>query len=141
VLRKVDAARDRTVAEIAAKEWDRLRASKPKPEIFWEFIESERNSLLKQYEFGFSRTFGSVPPLGQGGFEIRADLLSVTGGALPAQALPNLRSKIIDGPFEGRSEKEVALEAVEWWDAYLTNIETLLARKNRLPNPWTNPTS
>lgn len=60
VLCKVDAARDRTVAEIAAKEWDRLRASKPKPEIFWEFIESERNSVLKQYEFGFSRTFGSV---------------------------------------------------------------------------------
>jgi hypothetical protein len=61
----------------------------------------------------------------------------VTGGALPAQVLPNLHSKIIDGPFEGRSEKEVALEAVEWWDAYLTNIETLLARKNALPNPQT----
>ena len=123
VLRKVDAAHDPSVSHAAAEVWDEWNRTRPEPKIFWEFIESERNSVVKQYEFGFERTISSTPPRGKAGFRMKADLLSVEGGPLPLQDLPNLASQIKDGPFIGRSELEVAWEALQWWDHVLDGIE------------------
>ena len=129
VLDKVDAFRDADVKDVVEREWDQLRSTKPKPEIFWEFIESERNNVVKQYEFGFSRTVFVTPPPGKAGLIIPIDLLSVCGGPLPPQDLPNLTSALNGGPFEGRSELDVAREAVDWWDSYLTKIERLVDKQ------------
>ena len=99
-------------------------STRPKPEILWCFIEDERNNLLKQYEFGFSRTITVHRPLpGEAGVTMTADLLGVRGGELPCQNLPGLASCFTDGPFKGCSEQEVANEAVIWWDRLLTDIE------------------
>ena len=65
VLQKVDAPSDPAVSRAVAEAWDRLCRSRPEPEIFWEFIESERNSVVKQYEFGFDRTISLEPPRGK----------------------------------------------------------------------------
>jgi hypothetical protein len=89
VLYKVDAKADADVAYVIEQKWNALKRTRPKPEILWEFIESERNSIVKQYEFGFARTIVvTQPPEGQGGAVIKVDLLSVSGGPLPPQDFP-----------------------------------------------------
>jgi hypothetical protein len=130
VLYKVDAKADADVAYVIEQKWNALKRTRPKPEILWEFIESERNSIVKQYEFGFARTIVvTKPPEGQGGAVIKVDLLSVSGGPLPPQDFPELESLITDGPFRGRPEKEIAQEAIEWWDKCLDDIEKLVAQR------------
>lgn len=50
VLKSKDAAID-PAFRIKFETWDsKLFASKPAPEIYWEFIVSERNLLLKEYQ-------------------------------------------------------------------------------------------
>ena len=74
----------------------------------------------------------SRPPTGQAGLVIQVDLFSTTGGPLPPQNLPELESLITDGPFKGRPEKEVAQEAIQWWNEYLDDIEKLVAQRKAL---------
>jgi hypothetical protein len=126
VVSKIDAEQNPNVDRIVKRLWSDWRSTKPDPAIFWEFIENERNSVLKQYEFGFWRTFQ----------ERRSEEGPVTielRGVIPVQAeaqllplnLPDLKSLIVDGPFRGRSEREVAAEAIEWWNQTLAEIEQL----------------
>jgi hypothetical protein len=61
VLDKVDARADADVAYVV-EQWNALKMTKPKPEMLWEFIESERNSVVKQHEFGFARTIVATKP-------------------------------------------------------------------------------
>jgi hypothetical protein len=122
VLDKVDAQHDQDVRRTVDHFWQSLKSTKPEPKIYWEFIESERNTILKQYAFGFSRTFQvSISQQASVIVELRGDMLEAE--QQPKQNLPDVRSLIVDGPFKGRSEKEVAEEAVEWWEEVLTEIE------------------
>ena len=52
VLYKVDGAQSPEWRRAVDVAWDRVRASKPEPEILWEFIEKERNNVLKAYQVG-----------------------------------------------------------------------------------------
>lgn len=124
VLCKVDARQHPAIGRAVNDLWKNWTATKPKPTIFWGFIQSERNTVLKQYEFGFSRTFqewrSEQAPLT---LELRGEMLALSGERALQQHLPDLRSLIVDGPFRGRSESEVAEEAIEWWEQTLTEIE------------------
>jgi hypothetical protein len=55
VLEKIDAKTDPTLGKAVSQKWQEIRNSKPEPEIYWGFIEKERNNILKQYEFGALR--------------------------------------------------------------------------------------
>ncbi len=123
-LKEVDAKRDPVILEVVNQKWDAWLDSKPEPRIFWEFIQAERNNVVKQYEFGFTRAYTLTrPKLGVAGLIVTADMLSVTGGPLPPQPFPELQSLIKEGPFRGRPEHEVAQEAADWWDAQLRDVE------------------
>src|SRR3990172_5905920 len=52
VLHKVDAVQSTNLKKAVADAWDDLKKTKPEPRIYWEFIEEERNNILKAYEFG-----------------------------------------------------------------------------------------
>lgn len=52
VLAKADAETSSAHAEIIASFWEELRRDRDNAEIFWQFIEKERNNLLKTYSFG-----------------------------------------------------------------------------------------
>jgi len=106
VLNKVDALSDPKLKTITDNEWSNLQHSKPEPKIFWEFINKERNNILKEYEIN----------AGQG----------VTINLGTKQTIYHY--KINSGYYQGREQKEVLNEAIDWWDQYLTNIETLLLR-------------
>src|SRR5450759_1169232 len=49
VLDKVDAESSPAMCRAIAEAWRGLPASKPEPRIFWDFIDAERNNVLKEY--------------------------------------------------------------------------------------------
>src|SRR4051794_28573542 len=53
VLQKVDSKRDPRIAGAVAAAWERWKVDREANAVFWEFIEEERNYILKEYEFGF----------------------------------------------------------------------------------------
>src|SRR5678809_1296161 len=78
VLSKVDADRDSDVAAEVEEEWRRWAAAKTQHAIFWDFIDAERNDVIKEYQYGFRWTFGgSLQPTGEMRAVVRLDLLGV----------------------------------------------------------------
>ena len=63
VLDKMDANENgpRPGLEVAYAKW---KANRDEHRIFWEFIEEERNNILKEYTFGF--VSGDIPILAGG---------------------------------------------------------------------------
>jgi hypothetical protein len=129
VLAKVDAERDRHLAATVNAEWKKLTDTRPEPKIFWGFIESERNRLLKNYEHGITRlkvlrTDSPLQTLGldlaNAGKAVQLVSLRDVPPEVPDNAVVSFLS---DGPYAGRPESEVATEAIEWWEQYLLNIE------------------
>jgi hypothetical protein len=52
VLDKVDARKSQINAKILNDFWLRLKANRETNSVFWEFIDRERNNILKTYSFG-----------------------------------------------------------------------------------------
>lgn len=58
VLAKVDARVSPDHAETVNNMWAKLKADRQSSAIFWDFIEEERNNLLKTYSFGAKLSLG-----------------------------------------------------------------------------------
>ena len=93
-----------------------LRQSKPKPEIYWEFIVSERNLLLKEYQSSAGQ--GVTAP------GVLVELNLKTGeqkttrlGAIEHHYTMN------DGVFKGRDHRDLFQEAISWWYEQLEMLE------------------
>jgi hypothetical protein len=116
VLDKVDGEQSPKYRYAIDSWWLRLKTSKPEPPIFWQFIDEERNSVLKQY-----RTRA-----GQG-VTVRVPTLYLntkTGEQWSDPPLPVLYHYLINsGPFEGRDQRDVLREAIEWWGCQLDAID------------------
>ncbi len=54
VLDKVDGARSPEARQVIDEAWMEPRGCKPEPKIFWEFIDAERNNVLKAYTLSVS---------------------------------------------------------------------------------------
>src|SRR5262249_14267635 len=52
ILHHVDGEADTKQRDVIAAKWGDWHADKPANAIFWDFIEAERNNLLKEYKFG-----------------------------------------------------------------------------------------
>src|SRR5262245_54808259 len=52
ILDKVDGETDARYRAVVTAKWDDWHADKRATGIFWDFIEAERNNLLKEYKFG-----------------------------------------------------------------------------------------
>ncbi len=106
VLHKVDAERDeatRRAVEAAYQTWRRNRCENA---IFWDFIEEERNQVLKQYEIGFF-----------------AGPVDVVAGAENFILDDHLFCPITDGPYAGEDCRDLLEQAIEWWSKQLAQIE------------------
>jgi hypothetical protein len=103
VLRNVDAGSDEKVGAVIQEKWLALNRSKPEPQIFWHFIEEERNLILKEYAIR----------AGQG--------VTIHLGGPVVEATYSY--PIREGAFGGRDQREVIRTAIEWWDSYLKEIE------------------
>lgn len=109
VLDKVDAASSPALRRAVDERWDEWRRNRDEHRIFWEFIEAERNSVLKTYEFGVQA--GDVQVLVQAAQGTEAFTLDEC-----------LFKPLLDGPFAGEDGRDVARDAISWWEGQLSEI-------------------
>jgi hypothetical protein len=115
---------DRPVADTATQQridaaWKQLNASKPKPRIFWEFIDAERYQVVHLYEIrtGVDITV-RFPPEPLGYFLNVADDDDGFGWTPTTYDFRMRR-----GPFAGRNPLDLCREAITFWRDYLVAID------------------
>lgn len=106
VLQKVDCEKDRAVSVAVGKAYASWKADRLSNTIFWDFIEEERNQVLKQYEVGFFA--GPVDVVADDQVHTLDD---------------HLFCPLTDGPFAGEDCRDILLQAIEWWERQLTAVE------------------
>ena len=123
VLYKVDAASSDRLASSARKWWDSVKASKPEPTIFWEFIDKERNLILKESEIRAGQSV-TITLVG-------VQALGLAAGQKPEPVLPakarteaSYSYQMNQGHFAGRDPRELIDEAIAWWHQQILKIET-----------------
>jgi hypothetical protein len=118
VLKKVDAKGSPAVAKAVDFAWKRWRADPGGNAIFWQFIETERNSVLKTYEFGLD------PEPSYRLAEDGSRILAEDGSALLLEGQLWLTTP---GPFSGMSGWQLVNDALAWWERELQVIEQAAA--------------
>ncbi len=113
VLKRVDWQTADSLSQVRIDAaWQALKDSKPDPRIFHEFIDDERFSVVHRYD-----SSAAVIVTGY-----------MTGHPFPPLPAPSDRVApqfVMDkGPFKGRDPLELAREAIEFWERYLTAIES-----------------
>jgi hypothetical protein len=86
--------------------WERPRATKPEPRVFWGFIDDERHKVVHLYDVG-ARVNITITPGGGG------------SGSSPTTSDFTMRA----GPFEGRDPRELCGDAIAFWRGYLDEID------------------
>lgn len=121
VLRNVDGMdeRVRRAADTAHRRW---RSDDPAHEIFREFIERERNNLLKEYR-------SEVHPLSEIALAFETTLQPLVGGPPiklrdVAEIDENIYRPMIEGPWAGDDARDVLTAAIEWWERELDAIDS-----------------
>ena len=108
VLHKVDGERNPKLKKIIEEAFNDWKKNKEDNAIFWDFIENERNSVLKQYEFGFLfGPIGVITPADQEIVELNEGLFC----------------PILEGRYEGEDCRDILAEAIKWWKNQLNIIE------------------
>jgi hypothetical protein len=124
-----DAKRDASLEKEQLAWWDKLKATKPNPSIFWQFIERDRNRFLKEAEL----TAGQSATVFVQGVSANGRAGDVSGrivGQEPPQPeeQPPLPSAIYtyhinSGPFAGQDPRDLVRDAIEWWEKQLDDID------------------
>jgi hypothetical protein len=112
VLYKVDAQDPKIRVEVD-RAWSRWQSDREAGAIFWDFVDKERNGVLKEYGFGYEHGVFELVGLPVEGGE------PVSLGQLPLYVF----APLAEGRYEGQDARDVALEAVEWWKTELAQIE------------------
>jgi len=122
VLDKVDGARSPAHRAEIDRWWSNLKSSRPLPTIFWEFIDEERNSILKQYR----TNAGQGVTVQLSGSEVS------TRGAPPKvdPPKPAIYHYVLNGgPYQGWDHRDVLRNALTWWEQQLEQIDQAVAER------------
>lgn len=106
VLEKVDGASDSAIAEAVKFSWQKWHEHPLSYPLFHEFIEEERNVLLKEYAHRYEDEPGSL----------YADGEAIALGDL-------LFTPLTHGRFAGEDGRDIIREAIDWWSAGLDAID------------------
>jgi hypothetical protein len=121
VLGKVDASSSSSMRHAVTCKYNELKESRPEPRIYWEFINSERNRFLKNYDHGITRVL-TVPTLIEGVY-LAVDGANSRGGEFaPGRSYTSAFAR---GEGAGRNERDIAWRAHDWWSNYLDAIDEL----------------
>jgi len=118
VLKKADGAQSPAARGIIDNAWKELKMSNPA--IFWNFVEQERNNILKSYEFGPALKITIRPSTAHLNMST-ADIYSSSSEPTTFHAF--MRS----GSFEGEDPLSLCREAIKFWREYLDKIDRLAA--------------
>lgn len=129
VLKNVDQKSNVELANIGNEAHKRWKSVDPSHAVFREFIEEERNNILKEYR-------SKVHPLAEVPVVLQFKLLNLeTGEASYIQEISefdeNLFRPLVEGYGEGEDARDIFEEAIEWWERELTAIDQELARRSR----------
>ena len=121
VLHKVDGRRSPQLASAIRTAYKKWRSGDEEHEIFVEFIERERNNLLKEYHT-------DVHPLTETPIAYQVPVVPMSGGEpLLLQGVftldKNIYRPMLDGVFEGNDARDVLEIAIKWWEKELTKID------------------
>lgn len=128
VLDKVDGA-DPIVKRATNAAFKRWKSSDPEHAIFRDFIERERNNLLKEYH-------SDVHPLGEVAVAVELMAQPVDGGdqvrfGHVAEIGENIYRPMLDGPWEGDDARDVMSLAITWWGRQLEALDQEIAHQRR----------
>jgi hypothetical protein len=112
VLQKVDSNTSPQLKTVILQMYESWKADPETHRVFFEFIEDERNSVLKEYEFGFMS--GPV------------DLVVLPDGP-SATLADNLFCPLSSGRFAGEDCRDVLELAINWWQMQLGQIDRAAA--------------
>lgn len=120
VLDKVD-GEDACVRTVANAAFNRWKTSGAEDEIFREFIDRERNNILKKYRF-------ALHPLEEVQVAVTLTLQDPATGELSqtAEVLPigdNIYRPVLDGYRAGDDARDVLGDALDWWNRQLDAID------------------
>lgn len=105
VLKKVD-GEDPLFAKAVETLWASWKADPEEHAIFWEFIEQERNNVLKTYELGYEE--GDIP---------------VVAGGHVFELDENIYRPLLEGRWAGEDGRDILRLAIEWWSRQLEYVE------------------
>ena len=126
VLDKIDGAGSPEARQVIDRAWEELRGRRPEPKIFWEFIEAERNNVLKAYAFG-PRMNTTIRPGA-------AWLNLATGESGGSPSGPTTFDYFMrSGAFEGQDPRQLCREAFVFWAEYLETIDSEIAERRSPP--------
>jgi len=119
VLAKVDGGVNPNVRAAADSLFMEWKGTAPEHEIFREFIEDERNNILKQYSFAVS----------EGPVELGIVFGEVDGSVTtePVTILENIYRPMSHGFYEGEDGRTLIEMAIDWWEQQLAAIEEAVA--------------
>lgn len=128
VLSKVDSRGDAALAKAIENRWDEWKTNREKYDLFWRFIDQERNSVLKLYEPSYNPD-GVHYALYAGDpedvfYAESGELhLGIPDGKLEESILESgVYRPILNGPFVWEDAKVVAKSAIDWWAIQLAEI-------------------
>ncbi|HEX8223262.1 MAG TPA: hypothetical protein VF605_05550 [Allosphingosinicella sp.] len=126
VLDKVDGQTPglKVISSAAFRRW---KSDDPAHAIFRDFIDAERNNILKEYQ---SKAFpGSEVPVAI----IVTAVHPRTGETIQmpiAEVIPdNLYKPLVEGFGEGEDARAIYAEAIAWWEDQLDGIDDALERR------------
>ena len=122
VLVKVDGDAEPFVAPVAKALFQKWKSG-DEHTIFRDFIEKERNSILKEYESEMT----------EGPVDVMAVLQSFDGYDTIRQALieENIYRPLGDGPFAGEDGRTMLDDAIQWWAAQLAEVDRQVAAERQ----------
>lgn len=113
--------------QLVAKAWKRWGADREANEVFWEFIQKERNNILKEYRFNVhdSAVVGlAAVECDEAGNEVAIES--------PSMLDENLFRPIEEGYQVGEDARNAYADAIGWWNAELSRMEAALTILKRL---------
>lgn len=128
VLDKVD-GRDPAIKSLAGAAYKRWMSDVEEHRVFRDFIDHERNNLLKEYR-------SDVHPLDRVQFALQYTGVPADGGEPEvihelAELDENIYRPMLDGPWEGDDARDVMESAIEWWEAELDAIDLRLDQRSK----------
>ena len=124
VLNKVDGA-DPQIGALVERAYARWKSQKAENAVFWQFIEQERNNILKEYRF-------NLHPSEHVDVAVMLTLRHPETGEISQvpHVVPigeNIYRPMLDGYSEGNDARDVYREALDWWESQISTIEREMA--------------
>lgn len=115
VLKGVDGAKDKRIREKVNELWKEWSDNKDENSLFWNFIKHERDLVLKEYSFNTQSDPVFITIANDNDNDV--DLISY-------QLDEGIFKPLVNGLYAGKDGRDIAREAIEWWEIQLQAVES-----------------